>query len=136
MKISVSHSGAAALSLLQLSSQGMCATLRLKMKRAVAAQASCTQPRPRGDITGAARFVDMRNRLCCEVEFGKLSGAEDRLLQRSDAISGSLFSFISEPKNAPNGGLVRISAITSPPDLSWDSIRIIQTSQDWLLQRS
>ena len=27
-------------------------------------------------------------------------------LQRSDAISGSLFSFISEPKNASNGGLV------------------------------
>ena len=62
--------------------------------------------RPRGDITGSARFVDMRNRLCCEVDFGKQSGAEDRLLQRSDAISGSLFSFISEPKNASNGGLV------------------------------
>ena len=62
--------------------------------------------RPRGDITGSARFVDMRNRLCCEVEFGKQSGVEDRLLHRSDAISGSLFSFISEPKNASNGGLV------------------------------
>ena len=52
----------------------------------------------------------MRNRLCCEVEFGKQSGVEDRLLHRSDAISGSLFSFISEPKNASNGGLV--SALT------------------------
>ncbi len=62
--------------------------------------------RPRGDITGTARFVDMRNRLCCEVEFGKQCGVEDRLLHRSDAISGSLFSFISEPKNASNGGLV------------------------------
>lgn len=48
----------------------------------------------------------MRNRLCCEVDFGKQPGMEDRLLHRSDAVSGSLFSFISEPKNASGGGLV------------------------------
>ena len=70
--------------------------------------------RPRGDITGTARFVDMRNRLCCEVDFGKQSGAEDRLLQRSDALSGSLYSFISEPKNASHAGLVSHSAIICP----------------------
>ena len=48
----------------------------------------------------------MRNRLCCEVDFGKQPQAEDRLLQRSDAISGSLFSFISEPKNQSSHSLV------------------------------
>ena len=53
----------------------------------------------------------MRNRLCCEVDFGKQSQAEDRLLQRSDAISGSLFSFISEPKNQSSHSLVTSSAL-------------------------
>ena len=48
----------------------------------------------------------MRNRLCCEVDFGKQSHAGDRLLQRSDAMSGSLFTFLSEPKNAGSNGLV------------------------------
>lgn len=79
--------------------------------------------RPRGDITGTARFVDMRNRLCCEVDFGKQSGAEDRLLQRSDALSGSLYSFISEPKNASHAGLVSHSAIICP--LVWTFVYIL-----------
>ena len=51
----------------------------------------------------------MRNRLCCEVDFGKQPQAEDRLLQRSDAISGSLFSFISEPRNQSSHRLVTYS---------------------------
>ena len=55
--------------------------------------------------------MDMRNRLCCEVDFGKQPQAEDRLLQRSDAISGSLFSFISEPKNQSSHSLVSSSAL-------------------------
>ena len=55
--------------------------------------------------------MDMRNRLCCEVDFGKQPQAEDRLLQRSDAISGSLFSFISEPKNQSSHSLVSFNAL-------------------------
>lgn len=78
--------------------------------------------RPRGDITGTARFVDMRNRLCCEVDFGKVSGAQDRLLQRSDAMSGSLFSFISEPpKTAANGGPVSHAALSKSVMYPWVS---------------
>ena len=53
--------------------------------------------RPRGDITGTARFVDMKHRLCCEINFGKVAGARDPLLQRSDSLSGIIFRFRSTP---------------------------------------
>ncbi|CAL5225287.1 g8086 [Coccomyxa viridis] len=86
--------------------------------------------RPRGDITGTARFVDMRNRLCCEVEFGKQCGVEDRLLHRSDAISGSLFSFISEPKNASNGGLKERRSLGGLTNAITNALSITSSSSD------
>lgn len=51
--------------------------------------------RPRGDIGGVARFVDEKHKLCCEMEFGKVANAGDALLQRPDALSGSIFRFRS-----------------------------------------
>lgn len=53
--------------------------------------------RPRGEVTGTARFVDMKHRLCCDITFGRVAGARDPLLQRPDALSGIIFRFRSTP---------------------------------------
>lgn len=46
---------------------------------------------PRGDVTGAVTFTDVKNSLGCQVDFGKVSGAEAPLLRRPDSFSGSIF---------------------------------------------
>jgi hypothetical protein len=56
--------------------------------------------RPRGDIGGIARFVDQKNRLCCEVTFGKVANAYDPVLLRPDALCGTIFRF-SDPSALP-----------------------------------
>lgn len=55
---------------------------------------------PRAELVGTARFVDQKNRLCCEVVFGKVPGAEHPLLQRTDSCQAELFTFTSsaEPR--------------------------------------
>ncbi len=59
--------------------------------------------RPRGDIGGQARFVDAKNGLCCDVIFGKVADSTDHLLQRPDALSGSIFRYSTAPNLAANG---------------------------------
>ena len=53
---------------------------------------------PRAELVGTARFVDQKNRLCCEVVFGKVPGAENPLLQRTDSCQAELFTFASAPE--------------------------------------
>ena len=48
---------------------------------------------PRAELVGTARFVDKGNRLCCEVVFGKVPGAEHPLLQRTDSCQAEMFVF-------------------------------------------
>lgn len=50
-----------------------------------------TAEQPRGDVTGAVTFTDIKNSLACHVDFGKVSGAEAPLLRRPDSLSGSIF---------------------------------------------
>ena len=59
--------------------------------------------RPRGDIVGTARFVDARHNLCCEINFGKVADATDKLLQRPDAFSGSIFRYCTDFSAVSNG---------------------------------
>ncbi|BDA40499.1 Oxysterol-binding protein-related protein 8 at N-terminal half [Coccomyxa sp. Obi] len=59
--------------------------------------------RPRGDIGGTARFVDAQHGLCCEVNFGKVQDATDKLLQRPDAFSGSIFRYCTDLSAVSNG---------------------------------
>ena len=47
---------------------------------------------PRGDCTGTARFTDQQNRLSCNVDFGKIEGAVNPLLQRPDSFQGIIYS--------------------------------------------
>lgn len=60
---------------------------------------------PRAELVGTARFVDAKNRLCCEVTFGKVADqADEPLLQRSDSFSGVLFQFSPSSSHSLNGG--------------------------------
>lgn len=45
---------------------------------------------PRGDMSGTVLFKDHRHGLFCEMQFGKVEGAEDPLLQRSDTLMGAI----------------------------------------------
>lgn len=47
---------------------------------------------PRGDATGSARFTDQQNRLSCSVDFGKIEGSMNPLLQRPDSLQGVIYS--------------------------------------------
>ncbi|KAL3130634.1 hypothetical protein ABBQ38_008026 [Trebouxia sp. C0009 RCD-2024] len=47
---------------------------------------------PRGECVGSAKFVDPANRLTCSIEFGKVEGASNPLLQRSDSFHGHVCS--------------------------------------------
>ena len=47
---------------------------------------------PRGDCTGTARFTDQHSRLSCNVDFGKIDGATNPLLQRPDSLQGIIYS--------------------------------------------
>ena len=55
---------------------------------------------PRAELVGTARFVDRANRLCCEVTFGKVPGAESPLLQRTDSCQADLYAFSQPPAEA------------------------------------
>lgn len=45
---------------------------------------------PRGECVGTAKFVDHGNRLSCSMDFGKVEGASNPLLQRPDSIQGHI----------------------------------------------
>lgn len=58
---------------------------------------------PRADLVGTARFVDHKNKLACDVVFGKVADhPEDPILQRADSFSGTLYRF-STASQAQNG---------------------------------
>ena len=45
---------------------------------------------PRGECVGTAKFVDHGNRLSCSMDFGKVEGASNSLLQRPDSFQGHI----------------------------------------------
>lgn len=47
---------------------------------------------PRGDCTGTARFTDQQNRLSCTVDFGRIEGSLNPLLQRPDSLQAVIYS--------------------------------------------
>ena len=70
---------------------------------------------PRAELVGTARFVDAKNRLCCEVTFGKVAEQPDEpLLQRSDAFSASLYRF-SADSQPPNGASHHVRPMIRAP---------------------
>lgn len=66
---------------------------------------------PRGELTGTAEFIDVRNGLSVEVHFGKLEeGRSGTVLARSDAFSGTLFRSL-----APAAAATPASPRDGPP---------------------
>lgn len=59
---------------------------------------------PRGECVGTAKFTDHSNRLSCSMEFGKVEGSSNPLLQRPDSMQGMICAH-----DAPLQGM-------SPPD--------------------
>ena len=47
---------------------------------------------PRGECVGNAKFTDHSNRLSCVMEFGKVEGSGNPLLQRPDSLQGTIYS--------------------------------------------
>jgi len=47
---------------------------------------------PRGECVGSAKFTDQSNRLSCVMEFGKVEGSANPLLQRPDSLQGTIYS--------------------------------------------
>lgn len=47
---------------------------------------------PRGECVGNAKFTDHSNRLSCVMEFGKVEGSGNPLLQRPDSLQGTVYS--------------------------------------------
>ena len=48
---------------------------------------------PRGECVGTAKFTDASNRLSCVMEFGKIEGSANPLLQRPDSLQGTINIF-------------------------------------------
>lgn len=65
---------------------------------------------PRGECVGTAKFVDHGNRLTCSMDFGKVEGASNPLLQRSDSIQGQICT-VDAPLQS-----------TSPPDVAGNQV--------------
>lgn len=64
---------------------------------------------PRAELVGSARFVDEKNRLCCEVVFGRVADQPNEpLLQRSDSFSATLYEF-STAQQPVNGAHHNVS---------------------------
>lgn len=70
---------------------------------------------PRGECVGTAKFVDHGNRLSCSMDFGKVEGASNPLLQRPDSIQGQICT-----ADAPLQS-------TSPPDASGTQVGPLAT---------
>lgn len=72
---------------------------------------------PRGECVGTAKFTDHSNRLSCSMEFGKVEGSSNPLLQRPDSMQGMICAH-----DAPLQGM-------SPPDAPGQQVALTLQKQ-------
>ena len=70
---------------------------------------------PRGECVGSAKFTDQSNRLSCVMEFGKVEGSANPLLQRPDSLQGTIYSHDAPLQTAspPEQQVTTVHASTS-----------------------
>lgn len=75
---------------------------------------------PRGECVGSAKFTDHSNRLSCVMEFGKVEGSANPLLQRPDSLQGIIYSHDAplQAASPPEQQVTPVHASTS----DWHSV--------------